>query len=368
MEMFNLKTKKTLVSVLIIMLIASLAIGLSSCKKEEPKKEEPKKVVVNVLTGELGNEGTELNKRIVAIVVENHPDARPQWGMSGSNSPDIILEGEVEGGISRMLWFYADYDNLPSKVGPVRSARPPFVKFSEIFDAIFIHWGESESGGAYTGADYVFSADGVDHINAFIQADQYDLFGRDEERGTAIEHRGVLYGGKLHEIIESTTDFDMSLNKDNITVLNFNKKAKKLSDSTCASVIVQFSSQSKTSNWAYSEKDHLYHSGSYGSDNDVARENLLILFDSTDYVYKNYKGTYCDYALAGGAAKLISEGTVIDINWAIDENGKLALTDSEGNAVKLNPGKTWIGWASSNNGGSAAVTPMETEEDTSEEG
>ena len=100
-----------------------------------------KTYVYNSLTGEWGfNSGNVINTRVVGVVVENHPAARPQWGMDDKYySPDIILEGEVEGGISRMLWMWADYNKMPYFVGPVRSARPPFVRFSELFNAMFVH-------------------------------------------------------------------------------------------------------------------------------------------------------------------------------------------------------------------------------------
>ena len=53
---------------------------------------------------------------------------------------------------------------------------------------------------------------------------------------------------------------------------------------------------------------------------------------------------------AGGDGKLASQGTVMDVEWSI-EKGKLSIRDTNGNTVKLNRGKTWIGWISSNNGG-----------------
>ncbi|MBP8775351.1 MAG: DUF3048 C-terminal domain-containing protein, partial [Eubacterium sp.] len=58
-----------------------------------------------------------------------------------------------------------------------------------------------------------------------------------------------------------------------------------------------------------------------------------------------------NYKLAGGKGKLATNGTVIDINWSVN-NGVLVIKDTNGNDVKLNVGTTWIGYASSNNGGS----------------
>ncbi len=81
----------------------------------------------NPLTGLVMKESAE-GKRPVAIMVENSQPARPQWGMDDPEyAPDIILEAEVEYGITRMMWLFADFTSLPEVIGPVRSARPPYV-------------------------------------------------------------------------------------------------------------------------------------------------------------------------------------------------------------------------------------------------
>ena len=95
-----------------LMLVLALLIGTSSvvltgCGDKETA-EEPERVY-NRLTGDETN--TAEGKRSVAIVVENTAAARPQWGIDDDEkSPDIILHGEVEGGITRMLWFYSDME------------------------------------------------------------------------------------------------------------------------------------------------------------------------------------------------------------------------------------------------------------------
>ena len=93
---------------------------------------------------------------------------------------------------------------------------------------------------------------------------------------------------------------------------------------------------------------------------EVSFENIITLFAESEYVDKqDYKGsgkteTYCNYKFTSGTGKLASAGTVVDFNWK-EENGKLVFTDASGNELKLNPGKTWIGFISSNNGGAAEV-------------
>lgn len=314
--------------------------------------------VINPLTGEDGYNQTAIGKRAVACVVENAYAARPQWGIdSEKNSPDIILEGEVEGGETRMLWMYADYTSLPDQIGPLRSARPPFIRFSQLFDSIFIHWGQSTSKDNYVGADSVFKTENVDHINQMAYSDKFNIFGRDSSRGVSSEHTGVLYGENLADAI-ADTGFRTDTDNSKYSAFSFNEKDAAVGQTVCNSIGVKFSANTKTRDWTYSADDKMYHCTDYLTD--VERKNVLVLFDTTSYIVKaNYKGsgnseTYCDYALAGGNGKLASMGTVTDITWSVS-NGIIKVTDANGKDVNLNPGKTWIGWASENKGGTAEV-------------
>lgn len=49
-----------------------------------------------------------------------------------------------------------------------------------MFDAVFIHWGQSKSKGSYVGANTVFEQDNVDHINQMTYSGKVDLFTRDK--------------------------------------------------------------------------------------------------------------------------------------------------------------------------------------------
>ena len=364
----NKKKKAIIITVaviLVVAIIAAVAVAVASSRnKEEETTTKPTTteaateapvLVYNPLTGESSYNESAVDKRPVACVVENAYAARPQWGIDDSTaSPDIILEGEVEGGETRMLWFYADYTALPDQIGPIRSARPPYIKFSELFDAIFIHWGQSQSRDNYVGADSVFASDDVDHINQMAYSDSVGLFGRDSSRGVSSEHTGVLYGDALEAAINEA-GFRTDVEEGSFTKLNFNEKAAAVGTESCTSFSLTFSKNTKTRDWTYSEEDKMYHCSDYLTD--VARTNLLVLYDQTEYIAKsNYKGSgqseiYCDYKLSGGSGKLVSLGTITDIKWSVN-NGTLSITNADGSDVKLNPGKTWIGYASSNNGGS----------------
>lgn len=64
-------------------------------------------------------EGAELDRRVIAVKIDNHPSARPQ---SGIEQADAVWELLVEGGLTRFIGLYHHTD--VDFVGPVRSGRP----------------------------------------------------------------------------------------------------------------------------------------------------------------------------------------------------------------------------------------------------
>lgn len=345
---------------LAIILSLSMIFSMAGCKKQQPEPEpepepvvaaevqpepEPEPVYRNPLTGEEGYDKSKLKKRPVAVVVENHPAARPQWGI---NTPDIIVEGEVEGGISRMLWLYADYKSMPKKIGPIRSARPSYVKFSEFFDAIFVHWGGSHSNSGYVGGYDTIYYDGVDDIDGMAGG---ALFDRDYSRGTSSEHTGVLNGQEVSKYLKNN-GIRTKVDKDYFTKFKFYEKTNaSIGKHVADTVDVTFSSTTDTRKFTYDTKDKKYHTSDW--EKDVEFENVLILFSDTQYISVPYKGSYVSYLnydLDGGKAYYASNGKLTVVRWSKKDH-KIKLHTAKGKTVKLNPGKTYIGLASSNYGG-----------------
>jgi hypothetical protein len=308
--------------------------------------------IVNPLTGETGYNKSAVGIRPVSIVVENSKDARPQWGIT---TPDIIVEGEVEGGISRMLWLYADYTSVPEKVGPLRSARPSFVKFSELFDSIYIHWGgsHSKSSAGYTGGYETIKADGVDDIDGMNGG---ELFSRDTSRSVSSEHRGILNGKKIESVIESK-GYRTKVDNDSMTQFSFYDTQTEIgTGSEVTNVNIKFSSRTDTRKFTYNSEDKKFHTTDW--EEDVSFKNIIVLMDETTYITTPYKGsstTYLNYSLKSGSGYLVSNGTKQNIKWDAS-SGVLKLTDENGKAVNLNVGNSYIALASSNHDGGMQVT------------
>ena len=313
----------------------------------------------NPLTGEAGYDESALTQRPVAVVVENEystSSVRPQWGLADA---DIVLEGESEFS-TRMLLFWADYNKVPEQVGPARSARPPFIRFSQLFNAVFIHAGLSHSKDNYVGADEVFKNENVDHINLLSFSESSSYFHRDKSRTSTIEHTGCLMGAHTAEMLQKSK-INLKLNESKFTKLQFNDEAKALSSNTANEVSFKWSKGycPKLGKYTYDAEKHKYTTTDFDSKygtSGVEWENLIFLLDETEYIVKhNYKHagnseTYCNYKLSGGKGIVCSEGTCVEITWGV-KDGKLWMKDAQGNEVKLNPGKSYIGYGSSNHGG-----------------
>ncbi len=75
----------------------------------------------------------------VALMVDDHPDARPQSGLSLA---DVVWHAPAEGGIPRYLAMFQSHLRK-DLVGPIRSARVYFVLWAAEWNALYGHSGGS---------------------------------------------------------------------------------------------------------------------------------------------------------------------------------------------------------------------------------
>lgn len=101
--------------------------------------------------------------RPLAIMIENHNQARPQTGM---DEAEVVYEIPVEGGITR---FMAVYYHVPKIVGPVRSCREYFIDRALEVNALYVHCGGSPNGYKYIGDQKVFAIDEISNSTPFFR-------------------------------------------------------------------------------------------------------------------------------------------------------------------------------------------------------
>lgn len=82
----------------------------------------------------------EMNSRLVAVMIENHLDARPQSGLARAA---IVYEAPVEANYTRFMALFPLNEKV-EKVGPVRSARPYYLDWvAEYGEPMYMHVGGS---------------------------------------------------------------------------------------------------------------------------------------------------------------------------------------------------------------------------------
>lgn len=77
--------------------------------------------------------------RPYAVMIDNHPDA---WPQSGISEAEYVFEILVEGGITRLMAIFRGAQ--AEEIGPVRSARPYFLEYAKEYDAVYAHVGGSD--------------------------------------------------------------------------------------------------------------------------------------------------------------------------------------------------------------------------------
>lgn len=94
------------------------------------------------LTGRLVTERV-ASQHPIALMIDDAPAARPQ---SGFNAAAVVWQAPAEGGVPRYMMIFQD--QMPTDVGPVRSARSYFIAWAAEWRAVYGHVGGSPQAQA----------------------------------------------------------------------------------------------------------------------------------------------------------------------------------------------------------------------------
>lgn len=325
--------------------LLAMAAGLSGCGRggdtdlstEPTESQEQRAEPINPLTGVAGFPQAAVGKRPVAVMINNAPAARPQWGLC---APDIVLEGLAEGGITRMMWLFADVNSIP-KIGSLRSARHDFLEMAEGLDAIFVHWG---------GSVYAYDAlkqRNVDDIDGMVYSNAY--FYRDQSRKVGVEHTGCTDGERLSQAI-GKLDLRQTVKDAYKAPFAFAgaEKPVSLSGGACESVAFSFSNAYRHT-FRYDASSKLYRN--FMNDQPMTEDggkqmavtNVLLLYCPVKSV--GDASGCIDMDLSGGSGVYATNGTQERITWKKGNtpSDPLKLYGADGTALTLNAGKSYIG-------------------------
>jgi len=177
----NPKKRLIFIGTIGLLVIAAFGIGLyfmtHEARTSDNANKEAAKVEEQKFEAPLDGVKTDIdssNRYPLAVMVENHTEARPQ---SGLEKASVVYEAIAEGGITRFMAIFGTYET--EKVGPVRSARPYFVDWAHGYNAYYAH-----VGGNALALDKII-ADGILDLDQFKYSSSY---WRDTSRNVSSEH------------------------------------------------------------------------------------------------------------------------------------------------------------------------------------
>lgn len=323
-----------------IFIVAGVAAGHYLKKKggtqtvsiNKPKVTPTPVTYQSPLDGALYTSKELVDRHPLAVSIENHPDARPQSGLSDAS---IVYEAITEGGITRFLAIFGPKD--AKEVGPIRSARLFFMDWLKEYDAFFAHAGGNEDALANIDS---YKIKDLNHSAKYFYRDS-------KGRSVASEHTLFSSTEKLYSYAKSKK-FDT--NGMNFTKFNFKKDSPTTEISKGAEI--DFSNNiSYKVKWTYDPTNNVYLrflAGKEHTDRNTGKQitakNIVIQtvsrtldptgsYGSQNWIFKT---------IGSGNATIMQDGKLISATWK-----KTSLTDrtkfydESGQEIQFNGGNFW---------------------------
>ncbi|MBI2018057.1 DUF3048 domain-containing protein [Candidatus Daviesbacteria bacterium] len=295
-------------------------------------------------------------RRPLAVMIENHTEARPQSGLS---SADIIYEAVAEGGITRFMAIY--YCNLSDvQVGPVRSARTYYLDWLSEYDALYAHVGGANTPGPADSLGQIIKYK-VKDLNQFSIG--FPVFWRDYQRlghSVATEHTMYSTTQKLWEIgakrgWTNVDDDGISWDK-NFVPWKFNGSTGSPQETSgqATNIKVNFweSQNNYSVEWVYDQAGSAYKRKNGGGDQidlnnkkQLEAKNIVVQFQRESNANDGYENNvHLLYGTTGsGKALIFQDGKVIEGKWAkASRTSRTKYTDEKGKEIEFNKGQIWI--------------------------
>jgi len=292
-------------------------------------------LVPSLLSGVM-TDSTSANRHPLAVMIENHVDARPQ---SGLDKADVVYEALAEGGITRFMALYQTQQ--PDKVGPVRSIRTYYVDWAHGYNAYLAH-----VGGNIDALDKI-SAEHSFNLDEFAYSSPY---WRIYAAGLATEH--TMYASTLKLWAQAKTNGYSEAN--NFSVYKFKEEtaADKATYPASQKISVNFGSSANYNVYfQYDSTTNTYKRYQAGlphvdavTKNQLDPKNVIVMtVTSVSGITRINEPGLTMTTVGTGKAKIFLDGKEIDGTWKKTSAAQREIFyDSTGSEVIFNRGQSWI--------------------------
>jgi hypothetical protein len=301
----------------------------------------------------------------IGVMIENHTDARPQFGLSKA---DLVYESPTEGNITRMLAIYQTQD--VKILGPVRSARTYFVDWCEDYNCLYAHCGGNEDAWTKINVDKILDLNEFflapyfwrDYQNYFAphnlftsseklyQAakdlgyplDGYEVAGwefKDEEVNQANENdkqktgfKEPFIGARLFASTATPTQTATPEPRKQIVRINY-------SSNPYYSFYFEYDSQ----NNVYKRFDATGQAQTDALDGSQVAPKNLVVMTVNRWFLNDYEGGWAMQTVGEGPARFFIDGKEITGKWVKNSSKeRTQFYDDAGNKIQFNRGQIWI--------------------------
>ncbi|NQV08126.1 DUF3048 domain-containing protein [bacterium] len=284
-------------------------------------------VAVASLNGLPLDDETLLDRRVVAVKIDNHAQARPQ---SGLMEADAVIELLVEGGFTRFISLW--HTNDTERLGPVRSGRPTDPTLIRPTGAVFVisgaqNWVAGRIINA--GVNILGEGPGTYRINTRVAphnlyASTLDLRDAADARGFPDEFQGPLYEIGAWDTLPDAEATEISFSWD----------------------------PTHTNSWVYEDGVYRRFEGSsihewIDSDGNQQQieADVIVVLQGEKYTASGSSGSAvpATNTVGTGPAYVFYQGRVAEGTWSRNDiTEPFLLTGADGAALTVPPGMPWI--------------------------
>lgn len=272
-----------------------------------------------------------LDRRVMAVKIDNHPSARPQSGVQES---DGMIEIRVEGGLTRFIALFHHSDS--EYLGPIRSARPADAAVVRPLEAPLAISG----GQAWVRSG--INAIGVEYISD-TRPGMFRISGRNAPHN--------LYGNTI-ELRQVADDRGIPDEAPPTSLWEFGPLPESASPATEAELV--FSDGIRV-NWSWDGERYLRELNGEpsewrdvdGNQEQITADVLVVIvgeyFTASPPAGQSGSSVPATDTVGSGRALVFAGGEVVDGSWERESASEpFTLTTADGEPMPVPPGHPWV--------------------------